>query len=314
MKIGLDVMGGDFAPQATISGAVLARKELPAEVKIVLIGDEKIIFSELQSQQANPNDFEIVHAAEVIGMGEHPTKAFAQKTNSTIAVGFKLLKEKKINVFAGSGNTGAMLVGAMYTVKAIEGVLRPCITSILPKENGKVGLILDVGANADCKPDTLYQFGILGSVYAKNVFEINNPRVALLNIGEEEEKGNLATQAAHQLMKDSKEINFIGNIEGRDVFNDKADIIVCDGFTGNVVLKQAEAFYSLIKRRGWKDDYFDRFNYENYGGTPILGINSDVLIGHGISNPVAIKNMLLLSKNVVEANLSEKIKQAFNHD
>ncbi|MEO6884125.1 MAG: phosphate acyltransferase PlsX [Bacteroidia bacterium] len=314
MKIGLDVMGGDFAPQVTISGAILARKELPPEIKLVLIGDEKNILEALQAQKINPSDFEIVHATEVIGMGEHPTKAFAQKTNSTIAVGFKLLKEKKIDAFASAGNTGAMLVGAMYTVKSIVGVIRPCITSVMPKENGNVGVILDVGANADCKPDTLYQFGILGSVYAKNVFGIDNPRVALLNIGEEEEKGNLVSQSAHHMMKDSKEINFIGNVEGRDIFTDKADVIVCDGFTGNVVLKQAEGFYALVQRRGWKDDYFEKFNYENYGGSPILGINSNVIIGHGISNAIAIKNMLLLAKNVAEANLSEKIKHAFNHD
>lgn len=311
MKIGIDIMGGDFAPDATISGAVLAYSELPKDVKLVLIGDEGQIRSGLSAQGADASAFEIVHTTEVIGMGEHPTKAFSQKPNSSIAVGFHLLKEKKIDGFASNGNTGAMLVGSMFSVKTISGVIRPCITSILPKENGGKGLILDVGTNADCKPDVLYQFAVLGSLFAEHVYGINNPKVALLNIGEEPEKGNLVSQAAHGLMKDSKDFNFVGNVEGRDLFNDAADVIVCDGFTGNIVLKSAEAFYTLIKKKGIKDAYFDRFNYENYGGTPVLGINSTVMIGHGISNSKAVKNMLLLTKDIIEANLSDKIKLAF---
>jgi glycerol-3-phosphate acyltransferase PlsX len=311
MKIGIDIMGGDFAPEATVSGAILAYNELPKDVRLVLIGDKDLINSELAKHKADANNFDVVHSAEVIAMSEHPTKAFSQKPNSSIALGFFMLKEGKLDGFASNGNTGAMLVGSMFTVKSIPGVIRPCITTILPKENGGVGLILDVGTNADCKPDVLYQFGVLGSLCAEHVYNIKNPRVALLNIGEEPEKGNLVTQAAHQLMKDSKDFNFVGNVEGRDIFGDHCDVIVCDGFTGNVVLKQAEAFYTLIKKRGLSDEYFDRFNYENYGGTPVLGINSTVMIGHGISNDIAVKNMILLTKDVVEAGLSEKIKQAF---
>lgn len=311
MKIGIDIMGGDFAPDATISGAVLAYSELPKDVKLVLIGDEGQIRSGLAAKGADVSAFEIVHTTEVIGMGEHPTKAFSQKPNSSIAVGFQLLKEKKIDGFASNGNTGAMLVGSMFSVKTIAGVIRPCITSILPKENGGKGLILDVGTNADCKPDVLYQFAVLGSLFAEHVYGIASPKVALLNIGEEPEKGNLVSQAAHGLMKDTKDFNFIGNVEGRDLFNDAADVIVCDGFTGNIVLKSAEAFYTLIRKKGIKDAYFDRFNYENYGGTPVLGINSTVMIGHGISNSKAVKNMLLLTKDIIEANLSDKIKLAF---
>ncbi len=244
-------------------------------------------------------------------MGEHPTKAYSQKPNSSIAIGFKLLKEGSIDAFASSGNTGAMLVGCMFTMKTITGVIRPCITSVVPKFNGGFGIFLDVGINADCKPDVLYQFALLGSMYFKSVYGNDNPKIGLLNIGEEEEKGNLVTQAAHVLMKDSKDFNFIGNVEGRDFFNDKADVIVCDGFTGNVVLKEAESFYQLIKKRGIKDEYFERFNYENYGGMPVLGINGNVIIGHGISNDIASKNMILLSRNVTETGLSEKIKSAF---
>ena len=311
MKIGLDVMGGDFAPDATVSGAILAYNELSKNVRLVLIGDKEKIVSCLTEKGADINNFDIVHASDVINMGEHPTKAFSQKPNSSISIGFHLLKEGQIDAFASNGNTGAMLVGSMFSVKTIPGVIRPCITTILPKENGGVGLILDVGINADCKPDVLYQFAILGSLFAEHVYGIKNPKVGLLNIGEEPEKGNLISQATHSLMKDTKDFNFIGNVEGRDIFNDMADVVVCDGFTGNVVLKQAEALYTMIKKRGLKDEYFDRFNYENYGGTPVLGINSTVMVGHGISNAVAVKNMILLTKDIVEAKLSLKIKQAF---
>jgi glycerol-3-phosphate acyltransferase PlsX len=312
MRIGLDIMGGDYAPSATVKGAILAKAVLPENIKIILIGNEALIKQELQKENCSADAFEIVPTTQVIEMGEHPTKAFQQKTDSSIAVGFSLLKQGKIDAFASAGNTGAMLVGSMFVLKPIPGVIRPCITSILPKPNGSFGIILDVGTNADCKPDVLYQFGILGMLYAKHVYNIDNPKVGLLNIGEEEKKGNLLTQAAHELMKDSKDFTFIGNVEGRDLFDDKVDVIVCDGFTGNVVLKEAEAFYTLIKKRGIEDEFFNRFNYEIYGGTPILGINSNVLIGHGISSAVAIKNMLLLSKDVAEVKLSEKINQAFN--
>jgi len=305
-------MGGDYAPEATVSGAVLAHSSLPSSVRLVLIGDEGKIIPLLEKHKAKQEHFDIVHTTESIGMGEHPTKAFSQKPNSSIGIGFQLLKEGSINAFASTGNTGAMLVGSMFSAKTISGVIRPCVTSVLPRENGSVGLLLDVGTNADCKPDVLYQFGTLGSLFLEHVYHVANPKVGLLNIGEESEKGNLATQAAHILMKESKDFNFTGNVEGRDLFSDKADVIVCDGFTGNVVLKQAEAFYTLIKKRGRSDEYFDRFNYENYGGSPILGVNANVIVGHGISNNIAIKNMLTLSSEIVGAGLSEKIKQAFN--
>lgn len=312
MRIGLDIMGGDFAPEATTKGAALARQELGDDAELVLIGDEEQIRKVLESEGEDPSNYDIVNTTEVIDMSDHPTKAFTQKKDSSISVGFQLLKKKNIDAFASSGNSGAMLVGSMYTVRSISGIIRPCITSVMPREDGGVGIILDVGINADCKADVLYQFAILGSLYAEYVHGIEEPRVGLLNIGEEEEKGNLLTQAAHELMKGSPDFNFIGNIEGRDLFSDEVDVMVCDGFTGNVVLKEAEAFYTLIKRRGLSDEYFDRFNYENYGGTPVLGINSNVVIGHGISNATAIKNMLLLTKEVVEADLPARINEAFN--
>lgn len=314
IRIGIDIMGGDFAPSKTIKGSILAVNDLSQNVELVLIGDEAKISKGLKQKGFNPSSFEIVHAPEVIEMGDHPTKALVKKPQSSISVGFQLLKNNKIDGFASAGNTGAMFVGGYMSVKPIAGVLRPCISSILPKEDGGVNVVLDVGANADCKPDVLYQFGILGSLFAEHVCGIKSPKVGLLNIGEEEAKGNMLTIAAHELMKDSVEFNFIGNIESRDIFSEHSDVIVCDGFTGNVVLKQAEAVYELMKKRKINDEYFNRFNYENYGGTPILGLNKTVVIGHGISNEIAIKNMIVLTADVVEADLTNKILNTFNND
>lgn len=313
MKIGIDILGGDFAPDANISGALLAKNELPSDATLVLLGDKDQIFSGLSLLGANPDDFEIVHAPDVITMHDHPTRAIPQKPDSTIAVGFDMLANKKLDVFASTGNTGAMLVGAIYKINTIPGIIRPCITSVLPSIDGTQSILLDVGANADCKPDVLYQFAVVGSLYSKHVYGIKEPRVALLSIGEEETKGNLLTVATHKLLTESDDINFIGNVEGRDLFTGKADVVVCDGFTGNIVLKQAEGMYALLRKRGMKDDeYFNRFNYENYGGTPILGVKGNVIIGHGISNDVAVKNMILHAYEVANSGLASKINEAFN--
>jgi glycerol-3-phosphate acyltransferase PlsX len=244
-------------------------------------------------------------------MADSPTKALSQKRNSGIAVGFKMLREGKLNGFAGTGNSGAMLVGAMRSVGAIPGIYRPCVVTPVPKMNGSVTILLDVGINADCKPDVLYQFAILGSLYAECVYSVTNPKVGLLNIGEEEGKGNLLTQSTHGMMKGTNDFNFIGNVEGRDLFSEEVDVIVCDGFTGNVVLKEIEAFYEIIKMRGIADEYLDQFNYENYGGTPFLGINAPVVIGHGASNDIAVKNMIMLTKEIIESQISDRIKEAF---
>src|ERR1700743_330644 len=215
MKIGLDIMGGDFAPEAAVLGAILAQKVLSGS-KLVLIGDKDIAVKILQENNSNPDDFEFVHTTEVIGMGEHPTKAIVQKPDSSISVGFKLLKDGGIQAFASAGNPGAMLVGAMFSVKAIPGVIRPAITTIVPKLKGGLGILLDVGANADCKPENLLQFGVLGSLFAELIYGIEKPRVGLVNIGEEEEKGNMLALGAYPLLKETEQINFIGNVEGRD--------------------------------------------------------------------------------------------------
>lgn len=308
MNIGLDIMGGDHAPDAIIDGAVLALESLPATDRIFLFGDERLIHKRLKEKNLNADTFDIVHAPDIIGMSDQPIKAFTQKPNSSIAVGFGYLKHKRIDAFASAGNSGAMVVGSMYSVEMIQGIFRPCTTAVLPKENGGNTILLDIGTNPDPKPEALYQFGILGSIYARNVYDIPHPRVALLNIGEEAEKGNILTQAAYKLMKDSPHFNFTGNVEGRDILLDKADVVVCDGFTGNVIIKQLESLHELLKGRGVRDDLVDRLDYEYYGGTPILGIRSTVLVGHGISNDKAIENMILLAKNVHDAKLSDKIQ------
>ncbi len=312
MRLGLDVMGGDYAPDVTIKGAILAHKLLPSDVELVLFGDENVIRKFCIDNNSDPRDFTIVHASEVIEMGDHPAKAFSHKTQSSIFLGFKELEAGKIDAFASAGSTGAMMVGAMYTVKTIPGIIRPTITAAVPRMDGSFSILLDVGINPDCKPDVLYQYAVLGSLYTEFVYNVPKPRVGLLNIGSEEEKGNLLTKATFQLMQGSKEFNFIGNVEGNDLFDfKKVDVIVCDGFVGNVLLKAAESFYHLIRKRNIQDEFFERFNFENYGGTPVLGVNSNVIIGHGISNDIAIKNMILHTFDVTRANLPAKIKEVF---
>jgi glycerol-3-phosphate acyltransferase PlsX len=222
-----------------------------------------------------------------------------------------MLKEKQIDGFCSAGNTGAMLVGASYTVNVIPGVLRPALATIVPSLNTRNSVILDVGLSPDCKPDVLLQYGILGSLFAKYVLEINNPTVRLLNIGEEESKGTAAVKAAYEMMKEHPGLNFEGNIEANSLFSETmADVIVCDGFVGNVVLKQTEAFHHIYKTRNLKDSFFDRLDFESIGGTPIVGINANVVIGHGISKRKAIMNMILQTWAVVHVNLAQKIKEA----
>ena len=313
MKIGLDVMGGDFAPAATIEGAILALEKIEPADQIVLFGPQEVIQKELIDRKADPKTFSIVHAPDIIGMGEKPIKAYTQKPESSISKGLKCLKHHEIDSFASAGNSGATMVGAMYSVSNIPGVIRPCTLTLVPKETQGMNVMLDIGTNPDVKPDVLYQFAILGSIYSQYILGIKDPKVGLLNVGEEEEKGNLTCQAAFPLMKDSKDFNFYGNIEGRDLFKDKADVIVCDGFTGNIVLKALEAVYRQMMKRGLMDEFFDRFNYENYGGSPILGVNAPVIIGHGISSSRAIMNMILLSKEIHDIGLTKKIKRAMSN-
>lgn len=313
MRIALDAMGGDYAPSAIVEGAYLAKQTILSDASIILVGREDAIKAELSRLNVPEGTFTIIHADDVIEMGEHPTKAIAQKPKSSIVVGYSLLKEKQADVFCSAGNTGAMLVGAMFTIKAVEGVLRPGIAGFFPQANGKYSIVLDVGANADCKPEVLSQFADLGDIYYRNIFGVEKPRIGLLNLGEEEGKGTLLTQAVYQLLKTKKNINFIGNIEGRDVFKNKADVIICDGFTGNVILKLGESIYEILEEKGvaGEDQFVNMFNYETVGGSPILGVNGNAIIGHGCSTPEAIKNMLNLAKQTVESGVSDKIKNFY---
>lgn len=307
MTIGIDMMGGDFAPQEAISGIQQYFSETGNPARLVLLGDETQIAPLLAALQLPEGACRLVHAPQVIGMHEHPTRALKEKQQSSIAIGFHLLASGKMDAFISAGNTGAMLVGALYSVKALEGVLRPTIATIIPKENGATGLLLDVGLNSDCKPEHLNQFALMGSVYAQNILGIDNPRVALLNIGEEEGKGNLLAQATYPLLKENAQINFVGNVEGRDLLLDKADVMVCDGFTGNIILKLAESLFEVTQKKDIQHEYLERFNFENYGGTPVLGIAKPVVIGHGISKGKAFKNMILLAEKMVEKEVMQKL-------
>jgi glycerol-3-phosphate acyltransferase PlsX len=311
MNIGIDMMGGDFAPVEAVKGLQAYLSTSSPSANLICIGDEARLKVLLAEYGLNSPSIVTVHAADVIGMHEHPTRAMKEKQQSSIAVGFYMLVKGKIDALVSAGNTGAMLVGAMYSIKVIEGVQRPAIASIIPKLDGSTGILLDVGLNADCKPEHLNHFALLGSLYAKNIFGIQNPKVGLLNVGEEEGKGNILTQATYPLLKENQNINFVGNIEGRDVFQDKADVIVCEGFTGNIILKLAESLYDVAKERAIDDTFMHRFNYENVGGTPVLGVAKPVVIGHGISNANAFLNMILLAEKMVTSNICGEIVEKF---
>jgi glycerol-3-phosphate acyltransferase PlsX len=309
MVIGIDMMGGDYAPLEAVKG-VKTYLETYHNTILCLIGDESQINPLLKEQGISSPRVQVVHAPEKIDMHEHPTKALKEKQQSSIAIGFGLLAKEKIDAFLSAGNTGAMLVGTHFSIKPLEGVLRPTISTIIPKQQGGTGLLLDVGLNADCKPEQLNQFAIMGSVYAKLILGIENPKVGLLNVGEEEGKGNQLTQATYPLLKENAKVNFIGNIEGRDVLTDKADVMVCDGFTGNIILKMAESIYDIAIEQKLNNQYFNRFNFENYGGTPVLGVSKPVIIGHGISGERAFVNMIHLAEQMVVKDVMGQLSKS----
>jgi phosphate acyltransferase len=306
MNLGLDMMGGDFAPAEAAKGIKRYLEQASSDIRVYAIGDEAAIAQHLP---AHPQ-VTVIPASQVIEMHEHPARALKEKPGSSISIGFHLLKEEKIDAFISAGNTGAMLVGAHFSIKPIEGILRPAIGAVFPRIDGGAGILCDVGLNADCKPENLAQFAVLGTIMAREVAGVDDPKTGLLNIGEEEGKGNQLAQESHQLLKTRSGIRFIGNIEGRDVFTNKADVMVCDGFTGNIVLKMAEQLYELAKARGIEDDFFNRCNFETYGGTPILGVSKPVIIGHGISHEKAFENMLHLAQKMVSRQVMQKMQEA----
>lgn len=313
MKIGVDIMGGDFAPEAAIKGALLAFQEWGTNVTLVLFGDEAIIRHKITEYGGNPDNFQIVHAPEVVEMAASPVKSIQERPESSLVKGFDYLKEGQIDGFTSAGNTGAMLVASVIKIGVVRESLRPCLISHVPRPDGSTGILTDVGANADCKPENLVDFAILGSCYAEFILDVKRPKVGLVNIGEEPEKGNALTIATFQLLNKLETINFIGNVESRLMFAPVADVLVCSGFVGNVMIKLAESVYDLVKESGHAGSFFSRMNYEEHGGSPVLGIHKPVVVGHGISSPDAIKNMIGLSIRLAETNICEKIKEAIQY-
>lgn len=304
MRIGLDILGGDFAPKACFEGVQLFLNEYQ-KPKVFLVGPPEEIQEGIRLYNLDVSRIEIVPAQEQITMHDHPVQAFKQKPNNTIAVGYGLLKHKAIDAFISAGNTGAMLVGASFMLPLINNVPRPTVGTYFPQKQGYAYLV-DAGLNMDCKPEYLVGFAQLASTYMRTLHNIEQPRIGLLNVGEEASKGNALTKQVYELLSASN-LNFVGNIEGRDLHNNKVDVIVCDGFTGNILLKHAESIYEFFKDQPGSE----LFNYELYGGAPVLGVDGLAIIGHGISNALAFKNMLIKSVEMVEKQLISNIKQHY---
>lgn len=325
MRIALDAMGGDHGPRATVEGAYLYLKEAPQDDHIVLVGDQNVIRERMQHLPPKCCDrFSIIHAPENIEMNDSPTEAFKKKKNSSMAVGLQLHKHREVEAFVSAGNTGAQMAGSLLTLQRIHGVKRPAIGSFLPSAKGMVFMI-DVGANVDCKPTHLLQFALMGNIFVSEVFNQSNLSTGLLSNGEEERKGNELTIAAHQLLKE-KLPNFYGNVEGRDILRGTTDIIVCDGFIGNALLKMAESVMGVIVRAIKKNigsnlftnlgallvkpaftELKRQYDPEEYGGVPLLGVNGISIICHGSSSAKAIKNAIKVAKNMGARNVNKLI-------
>ena len=336
MRIGLDAMGGDFAPESAVKGAIMALAELDAESRIVLYGDEARIRTILEAEQCDSSKIEIVATSEVIEMCEHPVRAFHQKGDSSNSVGFRHLAEGAIDGFASAGSTGAVMVGSTQVVRVIEGVIRPTIATVVKTVTGAPVVLLDVGLNVDCKPEVLEQYALIGSIYAKSALNMDNPRVALLNIGEEEGKGNAQAKATYDLMKEDKRYNFVGNVEASYIFTGKiGDVVVADAFVGNSLLKMAEALYRINFKLGggkpriknflrpilgrivpklyFQNDFWDAMNAESVGGLQVMGINAPVMIGHGSSSARAICSMILSMERDIKSNFPAKLREALKN-
>jgi glycerol-3-phosphate acyltransferase PlsX len=312
MRIGIDTMGGDFIPQNPLQGVALALPALPSEVEIVLIGEPELLKREAPCYGITFNEqVYVLPASQVIGMEENPARAVVQKSDSTINVGIQALKEGQIDAFISAGNTGAVVAASVLKLGNLPGVSRPTLGAFYPYGDNHYSLICDVGANVDCKPEHLVQFALLGTVYMRAVMGIPNPRVALLNIGEEPSKGNLLAQQAYALLQENPYIHFVGNAEGRVLPKGFADVYVTDGFVGNILLKFGESLYELLREKVPPNPVLERLNYENIGGLPFLGTRGNIIIGHGISSPKAFRNMIFRALAIAKANLSERIAEAF---
>lgn len=325
ITIVIDAMGSDNAPKSEVAGAIETITD-QSGIDLILTGKEEIIIRELKKYQYDQKRVTIKNCDEVIDMHESPTDAIRKKQNSSIVVGLKLLKDKKADGFISAGNTGAVMASSLLTLGRISNVSRPTIGSPFPTDEG-LSIVFDVGANVDSKPIHLLEFAVMGSIYANHIFKVDNPRVALLNIGEESTKGDLLSTEAYKLLEKSG-LNFIGNIEGRDVLRGKAEVIVCDGFVGNVILKFTESVLDVLKNkfRKYAEEHFMQkiwisllyktlkkvlkdFDYQEYGGVPLLGVNGVSLIGHGRSSPKAIKTMILKAEQMVRLKITDTIKE-----
>jgi len=327
IQIAVDVMGGDFAPRNVIDGALEALRETNNRFEIIFVGPEATVLEELRQRQSNGFSYRVVNASQVIDMHDGATAALKQKRDSSITVGITLQKESKADAFVSAGNTGAVMSASTLILGRIEGVGRPTIGAFFPNEQG-VCLLVDAGANVDCKPQHLYEFAVMGSIYAREMLRYEHPTVGLLNIGEEASKGSEAVKETYNLLKNSH-LNFVGNVEGRDILGGAVQVVVCDGFVGNIILKFGESipafFKSAVKQyfakhkfkrilgafmRGTMRNALKSLDYEEYGGVPLLGINGVSIIGHGKSTPKAIKNMILKAEEMVRKGINQRIQEA----
>jgi phosphate acyltransferase len=326
IRVALDSMGGDHAPSETIKGAILALKAFP-NLEVILVGQQDRIQKELKKYGHQPR-ISVLHASEVITTSEPPVQAIKQKKDSSIVRGAALVKEKKADAFVSAGNTGAIMAAALFGIGRIPGIERPAIVTMFPSKQGKV-ILLDMGANVDCKPTHLVSFAKMGSIYSQHVLHINNPRVGLVNIGEEPEKGNELTTSTYPLMKEVTSINFCGMVESKEIFAGHADVVVCDGFTGNLILKFGESTATFIFQM-LADELKShplaamaamflipallrlkkKVDYDEFGGAELLGINGVVVKAHGRAKSKAIMNAIRVAVESVEGNVVEFIQKA----
>lgn len=324
MVIAVDGMGGDFSPNAAVEGSVLAVNEY--DIDIIITGNENLIKSELGKYKYNKNKIKILNATEVISPMEHPVMAIRKKKDSSLSKALMLVKTGEADGVVSGGSTGAFMAGALFIVGRIKGIDRPALAPVMPGKNGAF-MVIDCGANVDCKPKNLLQFGLMGKIYFENILNINNPKVGLINIGAEEEKGNELTKASYKLLKETN-FNFIGNVEPRDIALGDVSVLVCDGFTGNTVLKMYEGvsstIFQLLKEEIMStfrtklggillkpvfSKFKKRFDYKEYGGAPFLGVNGVCIKAHGSSDAKAFKNAIKAAINICENKIVEKIKQ-----
>jgi glycerol-3-phosphate acyltransferase PlsX len=328
-RIVVDAMGGDFAPQNAVTGAIDAYNE-KKDFELFLIGRKDEILSVIKSNQLSFDEKFIIHADQIIEMGDSPTSALKAKPDSSIVKGAQLVKEGKADAFVSAGNTGAMMSASTLIMGRIPGVGRPTIGAEMPNVNG-ICYLYDVGAGKDAKPSHLFEYAVMGTIYAREMGGIKNPTVGVLSMGEEEGKGNEVSNEAFKLLKDSK-LNFIGNVEGRDIMTKQVDVIVCDGFVGNIILKFGESVPKLLKHlltKTAEDSFLDKLkvgiskgtlkkalkslDYQEHGGVPLLGVNGISIIGHGSSSPKAIKNMVLKAREMYNKDLIKKIENSIKH-